>query len=137
MKTEHNVDTAWRIFITITLSSLFLLGSLTSCQSPEDSSLIAIVLGGKLAFHSNETLGQAVDSFFENPRWSVQRTEDGGEYVTVEGGLTFSGKPVKGALQFTVTRKNGTFKARSLELNGIPQNETMIVALMQKMYEQN
>jgi hypothetical protein len=45
---------------------------------------------GILEDYPAQTLGDAVDSFFRNPRWDHIRGEDGNDYVNITGKAAFS-----------------------------------------------
>jgi len=112
-----------------------LIVSLISCAPSEDEKLISLIKEGTLTGYDSKTVGAATTAFLGDPKWSVQRTEDGNEYVTVTGNMTYAGNAVNCALQFMVDTKNGIFQVQALEFNGVPQNQVMITALLTKMYE--
>lgn len=114
-----------------------ILGFFLGCSSSKDDALISQIKGSTLSDYSGKTIGKAVDSFFGSPKWTVQWDKDQNEYVTITGGITYSGKDVTAALQFKVDKSNSYFEINALELNGIPQNQLMIDALLQKMYATN
>jgi hypothetical protein len=106
-----------------------------SCAPSEDSKLISMVKEGTLSGYPNKTVGKAADSFLGNPKWSVQRIDGGGEYVTVTGAMTVAGQAVQSALQFHVDKDKGAFVIQALEINGVAQGQEVINALIEKMNE--
>jgi hypothetical protein len=125
----------WGQYALLTLLLVGMAFGLASCAPSKDEILISIVKDGSLASHQNITLGKAVESFLGNPQWSVQRTADGNEYVSVIGDMTYLGKAVKGTLQFQVDQKTSSFKFQACEMNGIPQDRNFANILIEKFYK--
>lgn len=79
------------------------------------------------------TLEQQADSFFKAPDWSAGTATDGRKLVNVSGTFTYGDRPVRGMLQMWV--QGEAFSVEALEINGQPQLEIMIDALLSKMCE--
>ena len=79
------------------------------------------------------TLEQQADSFFKDPEWSAGKATDGRKLVNVSGTFTYGDRPVRGILQMWVQGEE--FSVEALEINGQPQPDVMIDALLEKMCE--
>ncbi|MFM4742553.1 hypothetical protein ACEUDH_02930 [Aeromonas dhakensis] len=91
------------------------------------------VKGGELESCLGVTLEQQADSFFKDPDWSAGTSADGRKLVNVSGTFTYMERPVRGMLQMWVQGEG--FSVEALEINGQPQPEIMIDALLDKMCE--
>ncbi|MFM5185953.1 hypothetical protein ACEUAF_19880 [Aeromonas veronii] len=91
------------------------------------------VKGGELESCPGVTLEQQADSFFKDPEWSAGKAADGRKLVNVSGTFTYMERPVRGMLQMWVQGKE--FSVETLEINGQPQSDLMIDALLDKMCE--
>ncbi|NJI08846.1 hypothetical protein [Aeromonas veronii] len=76
---------------------------------------------------------QQADSFFKDPDWSAGTAADGRKLVNVSGTFTYMERPVRGMLQMWVQGEG--FSVEALDINGQPQPEIMIDALLDKMCE--
>lgn len=92
-----------------------------------------IVKGGELDSCPGVTLEQQADSFFQDPDWSAGKAADGRKLVNVSGTFTYMERPVRGMLQMWVQGEG--FSVEALEINGQPQPDVMIDALLSKMCE--
>lgn len=92
-----------------------------------------IVKGGELDSCPGVTLEQQADSFFQDPDWSAGKAADGRKLVNVSGTFTYGVRPVRGLLQMWVQGEG--FSVEALEINGQPQPDVMIDALLSKMCE--
>ncbi|WP_429209956.1 hypothetical protein [Aeromonas veronii] len=92
-----------------------------------------IVKGGELESCPGVTLEQQADSFFKDPDWSAGKAADGRKFVNVSGTFTYMERPVRGLLQMWVQGEG--FSVEALEINGQPQPDVMIDALLSKMCE--
>ncbi len=91
------------------------------------------VKGGELESCPGVTLEQQADSFFKDPEWSAGKATDGRKLVNVSGTFTYGDRPVRGLLQMWVQGEE--FSVEALEINGQPQPDVMIDALLSKMCE--
>ncbi|MBP0603416.1 hypothetical protein J8I01_12950 [Aeromonas sanarellii] len=91
------------------------------------------VKGGELESCPGVTLEQQADSFFKDPDWSAGKAADGRKLVKVSGTFTYMERPVRGLLQMWVQGEG--FSVEALEINGQPQPDVMIDALLSKMCE--
>lgn len=91
------------------------------------------VKGGELESCPGVTLEQQADSFFKDPDWSAGTAADGRKLVNVSGTFTYMERPARGMLQMWVQGEG--FSVETLEINGQPQPEIMIDALLDKMCE--
>ena len=63
------------------------------------------------------TVGDAVDSGFQNPQWSSGTATDGQTIVEVEGIVTWEGQNYRALMQFGL-KPNGGFDTNGLAFNG-------------------
>lgn len=91
------------------------------------------VKGGELESCPGVTLEQQADSFFKDPDWSAGKAADARKLVNVSGTFTYLERPVRGMLQMWVQGEG--FSVEALEINGQPQPDVMIDALLSKMCE--
>ncbi|MFM4995573.1 hypothetical protein [Aeromonas sanarellii] len=91
------------------------------------------VKGGELESCPGVTLEQQADSFFKDPEWSAGKATDGRKLVNVSGTFTYEDRPVRGLLQMWIQGEE--FSVEALEINGQPQPDVMIDALLEKMCE--
>gem|GEM_PF-1830187 len=127
--TKRNLSVSTRILIVL---AIFVI-SVFSCGS-SDSRIINIVRNGNLGTHPENTVGEAIDSFFDSSRWEATIGQDGRNYVNVTGNTAYMGKTVKTVLQFKVDSGDETFETSAFEINGVPQNMLMLTAFVEKMY---
>ncbi len=102
--------------------------------SSAGSSEIVLVKNGTLSSYPNKTVEEAVNGFFGNPRWEKIIAEDGNTYVNVTGNITYMEKEVSAVIQFRIHETNNTFEINAFEINGVPQNNFILIGLLSKMY---
>lgn len=99
-----------------------------------DSAGVSVVKSGRLDAFPDVTVGQLIENFLESPSWDAGETNDGKNFVNVEGRMLYYDKPVRGTLQFLIHGEQ--FELRAFEINGVPQNNLVKSALFEKMYDQ-
>ncbi len=99
-----------------------------------DDRALSIVQDGHFTDHPEYSVGEAVACFVGNPKWSSLEGEDGNTYVNVTGRITFLDEPVDALVQFRVNKDAGTFALNAFEMNDIPQNDLLKLALIEAMY---
>lgn len=108
----------------------------TSCF--EDKA-ISIVKNGHFSGYTNMIVGEAVDGFFANQKWTsgIPTDEEFSEFmlVNVEGKILYNEKKVNAEIQFLVDEDTGVFELYAFEMNGIPQNDIMKLYLIESMFE--
>ncbi len=121
------------VIVSVGVASLYLaaVGGGDSSQSE----VVQMVREGILEDYPAQTLGDAVDSFFRNPRWDHIRGEDGNDYVNITGKASFMDSTVDMLLQYRVDRESGVFELQAFEMNDVPQNMIMYNGLLSAMYE--
>ena len=109
---------------------------LISCQNTKE---IELVKSGYFTNNKSKTVGQAVDGFFSDPKWEsgigVDGKTKGKTLVNMSGGMTYMEKSVNAKIQFMVDVEKSSFQLSAFELNGIPQNQLLILTLINKMFE--
>ena len=91
---------------------LMLFASFALAASP-----IGFVKNGNFSQCTYRTVGNAVDSAFENPRWESGTASDGQTIVNVQGIVTYDGKRYNAMLQFGLKPGN-KFDVNGLSMNG-------------------
>jgi len=106
-----------------------------------ESEEVRTVKDGHFSDHPEKTVGEAIDSFFANPRWEsgigVDGETKGKTLVNVKGRITYMEKEVTAGLQFIVDPEKGSFQLHAMEMNDVPQNYFLMAALVEKMFERN
>ena len=106
---------------------------LTGC-APD--SRVSLVQDGSIEGCRNATLKEMVDSYIGSPKWSAGESEDGQEFVNIEGNIMFNEKEVDLVLQYLVNPEKETFEFSALELNEIPQNGFVAAGLLSNMCDE-
>ena len=92
---------------------------------------VSIVKNGSLNDCANATLGEMADAFMANPDWSDFISDSGGTVVELSGGITYDQIPVTALIQFDVFGIE--FEANYLSLNGVDQNQVVLLELLRLM----
>jgi len=96
---------------------------------------VSMVKNGTLSAYPQMTVGTAFDNFMRNAKWKSLKAEDGNNYVNVSGTILYLDKEVEAVVQFLVDAEDGSFEYYACEFNGIPQNNLIFWALLEKIYE--
>jgi hypothetical protein len=88
---------------------------------------VNFVRGGTFKKCPYRTVGNAVDSGFENPEWSSGTADDGQTIVNVEGIVTWSGKRYRAMLQFGL-------KPKGFDVNGLAFNGKLMSAALKEEF---
>lgn len=91
----------------------------------------------KNATHSSYGIqyGKAFDRFFSSPSWRSFDSTTGKKVVEFTGKFSYSGSPATAKIQFTLDVSGGTFTATYLSINDVSQNQLMLSAMIQKVFE--
>lgn len=91
----------------------------------------------KNATHSSYGIqyGKAFDRFFSSPSWRSFDSTTGKKVVEFTGRFSYSGSPATAKIQFTLDVSGGTFTATYLSINDVSQNQLMLSAMIQKVFE--
>ncbi len=114
---------------------LIIVLAVTVFNSCNDDETIAIVKNGTLMNYPDKTLGEAIEGFFGNPYWSSGVSEDGVNFVNIEGTIMYMDKNVDALLQYTISEDKSTFEFSALEINEVPQAMIVYLGLVEAMYE--
>ena len=82
-------------------------------------------------YSESVTIGDAFDDFFGNEKWSTYK-DKGYTYVVFTGSFEYDGEPADARITFKITGEN--FRAETLEINGVEQNEFMLGLLLLRVY---
>lgn len=112
------------------------VGVLMLCSAGAQAGLLSIldvstVKESELEMCPNITVEQMVDNFFDDPEWSGGKAADGRKLVNVSGTITYDNQPARAMVQ--IWMQGDDFSVEALEINGRPQPEVMLDALLAKM----
>lgn len=100
-----------------------------------DNRYVQMVKGGYRESNPSLTYEKAFSSFFGSPRWKYFESEESEDIVEFAGDCTYQDTAVKARIQFVVDEENGTFEAKYLAFNEIPQNNLTLNAFIAKVFE--
>lgn len=81
-----------------------------------DDSAVSMVKDGYFYFNKDVTVGELLDSAFDDVKWKSLVADDGKTYVNAT--MEIDGEEC--IIQFKVNEENNTFKVYACEVNGIP-----------------
>jgi hypothetical protein len=119
-------NVALTVFLTIA-SGLTIQSILTPNQEVET------IKQNKLGMCPTATVEEMVNGFFGDPSWESDVTDKGIKFVNIGGDMTYANKPVRGVIQFTFSKDETSFEYQAFEINGVPQNQFIAGALLEKM----
>lgn len=138
-------------FIVFTIITLMMLLSACSASTLEnagkeledtienaanaDNRYVLMVKGGYRENNPDLTYEKAFSSFFAVPRQKYFESEESQDIVEFTGDCTYHDTAVKARIQFVVDEENGTFEAKYLAFNEIPQNNLTLNAFIVKVFE--
>lgn len=100
---------------------------------------ISVVKNGYFYSYDEMTVGEAVDNFFDNPKWSsgepVDKALQGYALVNCKGGITYYDEYADAEIQFLLDKDDGSFELHAFEIDGVPQSDYMINGLIEAMFE--
>lgn len=125
---------SWGIPLAIAtpLIALVIIGLLANSSN---DSTVALVKNGYLQSFPGTPIGKAFDNFFSRAKWESGQSSTGQNFVNVEGGMTYQDKSVQAKVQFSVDLTTKQFEVGAFELNGIPQNRLLTMALITKIFK--
>ena len=137
---ENPIESAgrgWKTGLFVIIGGLWLLVTLSSVPmsslSDFGSSNIAMVKNGSLNNCSGHTVEEMVNGFLTSPSWESGTSDSGTEFVNIKGGITYHDTPVEANIQFVINKNEKTFKFQAFEMNGVPEDNLIAMALLQKM----
>jgi hypothetical protein len=93
----------------------------------------AEVRGAYLTQYSDTvTIEKAFDNFFDDPKWSTYSAE-GYSYVAFTGTCQYAGEAADVRIVFKITGEN--FRVDQLDINGVQQNDLMLIYMLSTIYE--
>jgi len=81
------------------------------------------------------TYDDAFSAFFGTPRWRYFKSDDDKDVVEFTGDCMYREVRVRALIQFVVDEENGTFEAKYLSFNEVPQDLLTLMALLVKAFE--
>ncbi|MGL5596699.1 MAG: hypothetical protein ACRDDA_00925 [Aeromonas sp.] len=137
---EHlNLNNMYEVYLMTYFNRMMLAGILSVLMIPTAhaglfSKLDELkVKGSEIEGCPGVTLKEQADKFFKDPDWSAGKSADGRKLVNVSGTFTYGDRPVRGMLQMWL--QGDDFTVETLEINGEPQTDVMLNALLSKMCE--
>ena len=100
-----------------------------------NSQTVSAVKNGYLTEYTQKTLGEAVDGFIGNAKWTSITGTDGNKYVNIKGNITYDGEPAEIILQYKVNVSTGYFEINAIEINGQSQSMLTYMQLIMEMYK--
>ncbi len=94
-----------------------------------DDDSLEIVQDGAFFDHTR-TVGQEVNCYFGNPKWSTLKGEDGNRYVNLKGIIAVGGVNTESAVQFRVDKDARSFEINAFEIDEVPQGQEIILELV-------
>lgn len=96
---------------------------------------VKMVKNGTLEAYPQMTVGEAFDGYLSKPKWESGISEDDERFVNVKGGIKYYDKDAELAVQFFITdEKEGSFEYHACEINGVPQNNFVVLGLFETIY---
>lgn len=86
--------------------------------------------------YSDVTYGEAFKNYFESPKWTDFKSEDGENIVEFTGKCMYQDTKVDALLQFTISDDVKAFTATYLSFNDISQNDLMIGILISDVFDE-
>ena len=120
-------------FVKFKLPAFLAISSFLFVGCSSTDSRLSLVKNGVMDFCPQATVKEMVNNYVANPKWSAFEGTDGGDYVNINGKITYMEKPVDMVLQFKVDTDSETFEVNAFEINDIPQNLLFQAALLDNM----
>ena len=128
MSKEMQMKTKWAI-ITLMASMTFAGCGDDKVVGADDDDSLEIVQDGAF-FNHTRTVGQEVNCYFGNPKWSTLKGEDGNRYVNLKGIIAVGGVNTESAVQFRVDKDARSFEINAFEIDEVPQGQEIILELV-------
>lgn len=100
----------------------------------ESDKYVQIVKSGTLDVYPQMTVGEAFDDFLDNPKWESGLSDDNERFVNVKGGILYYDEEAEIIVQFFVDEKDNSFQYHACEIDGIPQNNLVVLDLFETIY---
>ena len=101
----------------------------------ETDSRIQFVKTGTMDFCDNVDVDALVNNYIANPNWYAFKSDDGEDYVNVEGQIYYFEELVDILLQYKIDVRKGVFEVYAFTIEGKPQTIEMIDSLIESMCE--
>jgi len=111
---------------------LLLLFSLSGCEYATEN----IVKEGYFDLCQETTVDDLVQNFFANPSWDSFYADDNYFYINVTGNIMYNNVEAFALVQFSVY-EDDTWEINAFEIDEQPQEEYMIIELIQLMCEES
>lgn len=130
LKQKSAYAIVWCITFAILIFAPTLISGIIGIADP---SAVDMVKEGTMNSYPDKTISQMVDNYFLNPKWKAIVADDNNTYVNVIGEITYLGDDTKVLIQYKLIN-DSSFEFYALEFNGVPQDMTTYIALMNSMY---
>jgi|GEM_PF-3831304 len=101
---------------------------------PTEDDYINLVKNGHIYEYEQATVGEVLDDFLLNEEWEFGESEDGDKFVNVTGLLFYDGEETEALIQFFVYYKDDTFEFNALEIDDVPQTESVFKSLLKEAF---
>ena len=118
--------------LKLLIVGLFLSSIITGCS---DTKEVETIKQSKLKMCPTATVEEMVNGFMGDSSWESDITENGIKFVNISGDITYADKPVRAVLQFFFNKDGTSFEYNAFEINEVPQNQFIAIALLKKMCE--
>ncbi len=128
---RKKLSRGWKITISVICAVVVLaiIGTVFSDES------IDIVKNGKSDVYNSKTCGEAFESFFDDAEWDCESINDKYDRVIFTGRCQYMEEDVEAVIEFRVNTEEEKFYIDSLTLDGEPQTDLILAALLEKIYE--
>ena len=121
------------------LGAIFMIGDAiggASRTADDSSKYISIVKNGALYAYSEQTVGNAFENFFAEPKWVSFTSDDGDIVVEFNGECTFNGEDVNCCIQFIVNKETEEFYTDYADIDGTPLSDSDIDDMYDVIYDE-
>ena len=101
----------------------------------ENNENIQFVKRGTNSAYPNTTYGKAFDAFFADPTWGYFVADTGEDVVEFTGNCFYDNVEVEALVQFTLDKGAGTFEVTYVSFNDVTQNQLVVSALLEAIFE--
>lgn len=125
--------------MTLRLGLLLLVVTVGACEDvrtgivgADDEEAISLVADGSFELYPEDVIGVAADCYFDSTAWASLISQDGSNYVNLEG-YGIDNQKTAATIQFRVFRGTATFTLNAMELNGVAQPDSVVLDLVARM----
>ena len=121
--------------LVVLLSVCFLVVGCGVTYNENNENIQFVKQGTSRAYPNATTYGKAFDAFFDNPTWGYFVADTGEDVVEFTGNCFYDNVEVEALIQFTLDKKAGTFEVNYVSFNDVTQNQLVVSALLEAIFE--